>query len=75
MIKRLEQQAHKVPFYIGLILEVREMHPGMGLRTIYEKVNPDGIGRDSFIELGISYGLCIEPPPDPQRPKTKDPLD
>lgn len=62
MIKRLEQQAHKVPFYIGLILEVREMHPGMGLRTIYEKVNPDGIGRDSFIELGISYGLCIEPP-------------
>lgn len=62
MIKRSEQQAKKAPYYIGLIMEVREMHPGMGLRTIYEKVNPDGIGRDSFIALGISSGLCIEPP-------------
>lgn len=57
MVKRSEEQAMLIPFIIGLIYEVRTMHPGMGLRTIYEKIQPQGIGRDNFIALGVQYGL------------------
>jgi len=61
MLARLESIERKIPFYEGLILETREIHPGMGLRTIYEKHQPEGIGRDRFIELGIYLGLCKDP--------------
>jgi len=36
------------------------MHPGMGLRTIYERYNPEGIGRDAFIELGLKNGFRLQ---------------
>lgn len=49
----------KEPLYIGLILEIRQMHPGMGLRTIYERHQPQGIGRDAFIALGLRNGLRL----------------
>ena len=67
MLARLESIERKVPFYEGLILETREMHPGMGLRTIYEKHQPDGIGRDRFIKLGIDLGLCMDLPTNRKR--------
>ena len=35
------------------------MHPGMGLRTIYERHHPEGIGRDAFIALGMRNGLRL----------------
>ncbi len=40
--------------------EVREIHPGMGLRTIYDLVQPDGIGRDAFIALGLREGFRLK---------------
>lgn len=42
---------------LNAILEVREMHPVMGLKKIYHLLMPDWIGRDKFIEIGMSYGL------------------
>jgi len=36
------------------------MHPGMGLRTIYERYQPEGIGRDAFIELGLRNGFRLK---------------
>lgn len=58
---KLEQKAlEKEPFYLGFILEVRQMHPGMGLRTIYERYGPEGIGRDAFIELGLKNGFRLK---------------
>jgi len=36
------------------------MHPGMGLRTIYERYEPQGIGRDAFIELGLRNGFRLK---------------
>lgn len=42
---------------VGLILQVREVHPGMGLRTMYESQRPADIGRDAFISIGIKYGF------------------
>jgi transposase InsO family protein len=42
---------------VGLILQIREVHPAMGLRTMYEYYRPDDIGRDAFISIGIHYGF------------------
>lgn len=42
---------------VGLILQIREIHPGMGLRTMYESHQPAGIGRDAFISIGLKYGF------------------
>ena len=42
---------------IGLILQIREIHPAMGLRTMYTFYQPADIGRDAFIELGLLYGF------------------
>jgi len=47
--------------YLGFIAEVRAIHPGMGLRAMYEQYQPEGIGRDNFIALGRALGLMLEP--------------
>lgn len=60
VMSRLAQRELMIPLYLGMILEVRQMHPGMGLRTIYNKIKPDGIGRDAFIALGVRGGLAVE---------------
>lgn len=58
-IKRLAIEQAKEPCYIGFILDIRELHPGMGVRTIYEQFQPEGIGRDAFISLGIQAGFRL----------------
>lgn len=56
----MEQKTlEKEPFYIGFIIQIREMHPGMGLRTMYERYQPEDIGRDAFIALGLTYGFRL----------------
>ena len=42
---------------LGLILQAREIHPAMGLRTIYNTYQPESIGRDAFIGIGLKYGF------------------
>jgi putative transposase len=42
--------------YVGMIVQTRQLHPGMGLRQIWEVTRPP-IGRDAFIELGMYAGL------------------
>ena len=59
-VGREQSWAEKEPLYIGFIVEVREMHPGMGLRTMFEKYAPEGIGRDAFIALGLFYGFRLK---------------
>ena len=49
----------KEPCYIGLMETVREMHPMMGLRAMYEQFEPEGIGRDAFISLGLQEGYRV----------------
>lgn len=57
---RLVSQQEKENIYIGLMMETREMHPGMGLRTMYEMLEPEGIGRDHFIALGLREGFRLK---------------
>jgi len=40
--------------------QVRQIHPGMGLRTMYEMLQPDGIGRDGFVALGLQEGFRLK---------------
>lgn len=58
--RALERQRlwqHKEQLYVGLIMQVREVHPAMGLRTMHDYYQPQGIGRDAFVSIGIRYGL------------------
>lgn len=53
--------------YVGLISQCREIHPGMGLRTMYAHLRPEGIGRDAFIALGLREGFRLRTLPNAKR--------
>lgn len=53
-------QRGKSVLYIGMMEQVRQIHPGMGLRTMYEMLQPDGIGRDGFVALGLQQGFRLK---------------
>jgi putative transposase len=48
--------------YVAMIEQIRELHPGMGLRKMYEQFEPENIGRDAFISLGLRNGFRLNPP-------------
>jgi hypothetical protein len=51
--KDLEHQVLK------LVGKVREDHPEMGLREMYYKIKPEGLGRDAFELLCRNHGLGV----------------
>lgn len=57
---RTKKQAEKELLYIRLMEQSRQIHPGMGLRTLYELLRPEGIGRDAFILLGLQQGFRLQ---------------
>lgn len=57
---RLFQEGQKATLYVRSMEQVREIHPGMGLRTMYEMLQPDGIGRDAFVALGLQEGFRLK---------------
>lgn len=59
-IKRAIEERSKEPCYIGLIETIRQIHPGMGLRAMYQQFQPEGIGRDAFIALGLREGFRLK---------------
>ena len=61
--KSLQREIHwqsQEELVVGLIMQVREIHPAMGIRTIYDLCQPEGIGRDAFISIGIYYGFRVK---------------
>jgi putative transposase len=63
-LQRSLKEQEKSVLYIRMMGQVREIHPGMGLRTMYDMLAPEGIGRDGFIALGLQEGFrltTIEP--------------
>jgi transposase InsO family protein len=58
-LQRRGEEAEKAILYIALMTEIRLIHPGMGLRTMYEISRPEGIGRDAFIALGLQEGFRL----------------
>jgi transposase InsO family protein len=59
-LQRHLQEQQKAELYIRSMEQVREIHPGMGLRTMYEMLQPDGIGRDAFVALGLQEGFRLK---------------
>lgn len=59
-VERSLEEGKKGILYIRLMEVTREIHPGMGLRTIYEMHVPKGIGRDAFIALGLQEGYRLK---------------
>jgi len=57
----------KESLYIGLMYQVRDLHPGMGLRKMYNQFKPEGIGRDAFIALGLGEGFRLSVRANPVR--------
>lgn len=59
-IKQYREVQLKIPLYVNTIIEGRALHPMMGLRTIYDTFEPQGIGRDAFILLGKNAGYQLK---------------
>lgn len=55
----MEEQQKSV-LYIGMMIQTREIHPGMGLRTMYDMLQPEGIGGDGFVALGVAEGFRLK---------------
>ena len=53
----LEEQGH----LIQIIREVREDHPGMGGKALFEVIRPRTMGRDRFLSWYRENGLTIKP--------------
>jgi putative transposase len=54
------REEEKSELYVRLMEQVREIHPGMGIRTMYEMLKPEGIGRDGFVALGLQEGFRLK---------------
>jgi putative transposase len=54
------RQLDKEAIYVRLMEQTREIHPGMGLRTMYDMLGPEGIGRDAFVALGLREGFRLK---------------
>lgn len=59
-LQRIRRELEKQEIYIRLMEQTREIHPGMGLRTMFDMLQPDGIGRDAFIALGLQQGFRLK---------------
>lgn len=59
-VQRSLKEEEKAVLYVRMMEQVREVHPGMGLRTMYEMLHPEAIGRDAFIALGLQEGFRLK---------------
>ncbi len=41
------------------VTSYRRSHPGVGLRKLYDQIEPDGIGRDNFVRAMQNMGLQL----------------
>jgi len=65
--KRRKEDHDDELMVINSIIAVRELHPCMGLRKIYELLLPENVGRDNFIDIGVENGFCLPKPKNYQR--------
>lgn len=66
-LRRAKEIKNRESCYIGFIQNIRDIHPGMGLRKIYNQFEPEDIGRDAFIALGLQAGFRLKVISNPAR--------
>ena len=59
-LQRSLNELDKSLLYINMIEDVRREHPGMGMRCMYDMLQPGSIGRDAFICLGLKSGYRLK---------------
>ena len=59
-VQRSLKEEAKAVLFVRMMAQVRGVHPGMGLRTMYEMLHPEGIGRDAFVALGLQGGFRLK---------------
>jgi len=58
-LRRHDLKQEEAAYIWELMMQLREDHPMMGARTMYDKLNPGLMGRDAFIELYNESGLRV----------------
>lgn len=61
--QRRANQRDRTDLYVQMIEQARVWHPVIGLEKIYYLFEPEGIGRDSFIQIGTMAGYAQEKAP------------
>lgn len=61
-LKRHFKQKDEEMQLLQLIYQIREDHPTMGVRDMYYKIQPEGMGRDAFERMCKSYQLMSKRP-------------
>lgn len=56
---RDDHRAEEAAYLWELMMQLRDDHPMMGARTMYDKLRPRQIGRDAFIELYNRAGMKV----------------
>jgi transposase InsO family protein len=58
-VKKFTEENELNRILIQSILEIRSHHPKMGAKKIYSILNPEGMGRDAFIDLYVKSGFQV----------------
>lgn len=58
-IDRHNREEHEIMLILSSIAALRELHPQMGAKKMYQMLHPDGIGRDKFIAIAVSNGYGV----------------
>lgn len=67
MMARRYRMNEEMGYLLPLLIQIREDHPTMSCRAMYNKINPAQIGRDKFEKLCSDLGFKIEPSPGRKR--------
>jgi len=59
MVKKFTQQNELKRILIQNIMQIRSIHPKMGAKKIYSILDPEGIGRDTFIDIYVNAGFQV----------------
>ncbi|MCY7330466.1 MAG: IS3 family transposase [Saprospiraceae bacterium] len=55
-MRRTEEQQDRFTLLEACLAQERGLHPAMSLKKIYHKLQPDFVGRDAFVQYGMSHG-------------------
>lgn len=59
-VSRLNLQKDEIAGILQVVEQIRRDHPRMAIRTIYEKIQPETLGRDKFEQLCSENGLNVK---------------
>jgi len=59
-IERHSRQEHDCMVVLSAIAALRELHPQMGAKKMYDLLQPESVGRDKFIAIAIANGYGVQ---------------